>query len=34
VPVVEVTESQPSGAGSFVAWQVAQLRALAEALGG
>jgi zinc/manganese transport system substrate-binding protein len=34
VPVVEVTETQPSEAGSFVAWQVDQLRTLAQALGG
>jgi zinc/manganese transport system substrate-binding protein len=34
VPVVEVTESVPPGQDSFFAWQVSQLRALAEALGG
>ena len=34
VPVVEVTESPPAGDGSFVAWQLAQLAALADALGG
>ncbi|MCV2490202.1 zinc ABC transporter substrate-binding protein [Geodermatophilus sp. YIM 151500] len=34
VPVVEVTESAPDGAGSFVAWQTDQLAALAAALGG
>lgn len=34
VPVVEVTESVPPGQPSFVAWQLAQLEALAEALGG
>ena len=33
VPVVPVTESPPSGSGSFVAWQTAELRALAGALG-
>jgi zinc/manganese transport system substrate-binding protein len=32
VPVVEVTESPPADAGSFVAWQVDQLRDLAAAL--
>jgi zinc/manganese transport system substrate-binding protein len=32
VPVVEVTETVPAGAASFVDWQVAQLRALSEAL--
>ena len=32
VPVVEVTESVPDDAGSFVDWQLAQLRALSEAL--
>jgi len=32
VPVVDVTESVPPGVTSFVEWQVAQLRALAEAL--
>jgi zinc/manganese transport system substrate-binding protein len=31
--VVEVTETLPDGAGSFQDWQVAQLDALAEALG-
>ena len=34
VPVVEVTETLPPGQSSFVAWQVAQLRALVQALGG
>ena len=34
VPVVEVTESVPDDEGSFVDWQLAQLRALSEALGG
>jgi zinc/manganese transport system substrate-binding protein len=33
VPVVEVTETVPADAGSFVEWQVAQLDALAAALG-
>jgi zinc/manganese transport system substrate-binding protein len=33
VPVVEVTETVPAGVGSFVDWQVAQLEALAAALG-
>jgi zinc/manganese transport system substrate-binding protein len=33
VPVVPVTESPPAGSGSFVAWQTAELRALADALG-
>lgn len=33
VPIVEVTESVPPGEASFVAWQLAQLKALAEALG-
>jgi zinc/manganese transport system substrate-binding protein len=33
VPVVEVTESQPADAGSFVAWQLEQLRQLSDALG-
>jgi len=33
VPVVEVSETVPPGAGSFVEWQVTQLRALAAALG-
>ena len=33
VPVVEVTESVPPGQPSFVAWQLAQLKALSEALG-
>jgi zinc/manganese transport system substrate-binding protein len=32
VPVVEITESPPADAGSFVAWQVAQLKDLAAAL--
>jgi zinc/manganese transport system substrate-binding protein len=32
VPVVEVTESPSDGAGSFVAWQLAQLSALSDAL--
>jgi zinc/manganese transport system substrate-binding protein len=32
VAVVEVTESPPEDAGSFVAWQVAQLKELATAL--
>ena len=34
VPVVEVSESPPDAKGSFVAWQVDQLTALADALGG
>jgi zinc/manganese transport system substrate-binding protein len=34
VPVVEVTESVPAGAGSFVAWQLDQLRQLSDVLGG
>ncbi|GAB3354106.1 metal ABC transporter solute-binding protein, Zn/Mn family [Modestobacter lapidis] len=34
VPVVEVTESQPAGGSSFVAWQLDQLRQLSDALGG
>jgi zinc/manganese transport system substrate-binding protein len=34
VPVVEVTESPPDPGGSFVAWQLAQLERLSEALGG
>jgi zinc/manganese transport system substrate-binding protein len=33
VPVVEVTESPPDAGGSFVAWQLAQLRQLSTALG-
>jgi zinc/manganese transport system substrate-binding protein len=33
VPVVEVTETVPPGTTSFEAWQVAQLAALAKALG-
>jgi zinc/manganese transport system substrate-binding protein len=33
VPVVSVTESPPAGNGSFVAWQTAELRSLAGALG-
>lgn len=33
VPVVDVTETVPPGAGSFVAWQVDQLKHLATALG-
>ncbi|MGY1771587.1 metal ABC transporter solute-binding protein, Zn/Mn family [Blastococcus sp. SYSU D00813] len=32
VPVVEVTESVPDDEGSFVDWQLAQLRALSDAL--
>jgi zinc/manganese transport system substrate-binding protein len=34
VPVVEVTESQPTGGGSFVSWQLEQLRQLSDALAG
>jgi zinc/manganese transport system substrate-binding protein len=34
VPVVEVSESPPDAKGSFVAWQVDQLTALSDALGG
>ena len=34
VVVVEVTETVPSGETSFATWQVDQLRALREALGG
>jgi len=33
VPVVEVTESPPDAAGSFVAWQLGQLEQLSTALG-
>jgi zinc/manganese transport system substrate-binding protein len=33
VPVVDVTETVPTGARSFVSWQVGQLRRLAAALG-
>jgi zinc/manganese transport system substrate-binding protein len=33
VPVVEVTESPPTAGGSFVAWQLDQLRALSAAFG-
>lgn len=33
IPVLEVTETVAPGAESFQAWQVAQLRSLAEALG-
>jgi zinc/manganese transport system substrate-binding protein len=33
VPVVEVTDSPPDPNGSFVAWQLAQLRRLSTALG-
>jgi zinc/manganese transport system substrate-binding protein len=33
VPVVEVTETLPSDAGTFQDWQVAQLDSLAKALG-
>jgi zinc/manganese transport system substrate-binding protein len=32
VPVVEMTETLPPGAASFVTWQVEQLTALAAAL--
>jgi hypothetical protein len=31
--VVEVTESPPDPSGSFLAWQLAQLRQLSTALG-
>lgn len=34
IPVVEVTESVPADAAGFDAWQIAQLQALAAALGG
>ncbi len=34
VPVVEVTESVPEDDGSFIEWQLSQLRQLADALGG
>jgi zinc/manganese transport system substrate-binding protein len=34
VPVVEVSESPPDAEGSFVAWQLAQLTELSNALGG
>ena len=34
VPVVEVTESPPDPDGSFVEWQLDQLEALSDALGG
>lgn len=33
VPVVEVSESPPDATGSFVAWQLAQLAELSDALG-
>ena len=33
VPVVEVTETVPPGTTQFETWQVAQLTALAKALG-
>ena len=33
VPVVEVSESPPDAGGSFVAWQLAQLTELSNALG-
>jgi zinc/manganese transport system substrate-binding protein len=33
VPVVPVTESPPAGSSSFIAWQTAELRSLAAALG-
>jgi zinc/manganese transport system substrate-binding protein len=33
VPVVDVTESPPQAGGSFVAWQLAQLTELTDALG-
>ena len=33
VPVVEVSESPADANGSFVAWQLAQLRKLSDALG-
>jgi zinc/manganese transport system substrate-binding protein len=33
VPVVEVSESPPDATGSFVAWQLAQLTELSDALG-
>lgn len=33
IPVVEVTESAPGDAGSFIDWQLTQLRALSAALG-
>jgi zinc/manganese transport system substrate-binding protein len=33
VPVVEVSESPPDAKGSFVAWQLAQLAELSNALG-
>jgi zinc/manganese transport system substrate-binding protein len=33
VPVVDVTETVAPGSTSFVGWQVAQLTALAKALG-
>jgi zinc/manganese transport system substrate-binding protein len=34
VPVVGVSETMPAGADGYVGWQVAQLDALAMALGG
>jgi len=34
VPIVEITETMPPGEQSFVSWQVDQLRALGQALGG
>jgi zinc/manganese transport system substrate-binding protein len=34
VPVLEVTESPPDASGSFLEWQLDQLAALSEALGG
>jgi zinc/manganese transport system substrate-binding protein len=33
VPVVDVSESPPDAKGSFVAWQLAQLTELSNALG-
>jgi zinc/manganese transport system substrate-binding protein len=34
VPVVGVSETMPGGAGGFVGWQLAQLKAIESALGG
>jgi zinc/manganese transport system substrate-binding protein len=34
IPVVAVTETQPDSASNFQAWQLAQIQALLQALGG
>jgi len=34
LPVVPVTETMPSSSGSYQAWQLAQAKALLDALGG